>query len=124
MPASAKTRVEVYIPDRRSDPSYRRTLDWIADEFTFVRAGGASIIEGIDGRYLSTSHRTTIYEGISVIYSDFPSDWSNDHERNEVINYLEDLKLFAEDVLWQEETILVLAYPVFHITSTVIPSVI
>ena len=107
MPASAKTRVEVYIPEHRNDPSYRRTLDWIADEFTFVRAGGTSIIEGIDGRYLSVTHRTTIYERVSLVYSDFPTDWSNDLKRTKVTDYLEDLKNFAEAVLWQEETILV-----------------
>ncbi len=117
MPASTKTRVEVYIPDRPSDPSYRRTFESIADEFTFVRAGGASTIEGIDGRYLSDDHGVMIHERTSIIYSDFPADWSNDLKRSEVINYLEELKSFAQDVLWKEETVLVLAYPVFHVES-------
>lgn len=115
MPASAKIRVEVYIPDRQRDPSYRKTLDWIADEFTYLKAGGASVIEGIDGRYLSPRTESTIYDRVSVIYSDFPSDWSNIDERLTVLRYLEELGQFAETVLWREETVLVVAYAVFHV---------
>ena len=114
---STKTRIEVYIPDRPNDSSYRRTLDWIADEFTFVRAGGATTIEGIDGRYLSVDHGVIVHETISVVYSDFPSDWSDDRERTEVLDYLEELRDFAQRILWREETILILAYPVFHVES-------
>jgi hypothetical protein len=84
-------------------------------------AGGASIVEGIDGRYLSVIHNATIYERVSLVYSDFPTDWSNDLERSEVTDYLEDLKNFAEAVLWQEETILVATYAVFHISSQAVP---
>lgn len=117
MPVSPKTRVEVYISDRPGDPSYRKTLEWIADEFTYMGAGGASVIEDVDGRYLSPDTNWTIYERTGVIYSDFPSDWSNIDERDEILNYLEDLKRFAEGVLWREETIMVLAYPIFHIAQ-------
>jgi len=117
LPVSPKTRVEVYIPDRPGDPSYRKTLEWIADEFTYTGAGGASVIEDVDGRYLSPDTNWTIYERTGVIYSDFPSDWSNIDERDEILKYLEDLKRFAEGVLWREETIMVLAYPVFHIAQ-------
>jgi hypothetical protein len=60
----------------------------------------------------------TIHERISVIYSDLPADWSNDLKRSEVIDYLEDLKRFAQAVLWKEETVLVIAYPVLHVEST------
>ena len=66
MPASARIRVEVYIPDRPGDPSYRTTLDWIADEFTYLRAGGASTIEHIDGRYLSPRTGMSIHERVSL----------------------------------------------------------
>ena len=75
------------------------------------------VIEDVDGRYLSPGTNWTIYERTGVIYSDFPSDWSNIDERDEILNYLEDLKRFAEGVLWREETIMVLAYPIFHIAQ-------
>jgi hypothetical protein len=115
LPVTPKTRVEIYIPDRPWDPSYRKTLDWIADEFTYVGAGGASVIEGIDGRYLSLHTGRTIYDRASIVYSDFPADWFTEDEREKIVGYLEDLKQFSEAVLWQEETILIAAYPLFHI---------
>ena len=117
MPALARIRVEVYIPDRPGDPSYRTTLDWIADEFTYLRAGGASTVEHIDGRYLSPRTGRSIHERVSLVYADFPADWSKRKERTEVLSDLEELKQFAEAVLWQEETILIVASPVFHITN-------
>jgi len=67
LPVSPKTRVEVYIPERLGDPSYRKTLEWIADEFTYTGAGGASVIEDVDGRYLSPGTNWTIYERTGVI---------------------------------------------------------
>lgn len=122
MPASPKTRVEVYIPIRPWDPSYRKTLDWIADEFTYIGAGGASVIEGIDGRYLSVRTGRTIYDQTSIVYSDFPFDWSKGDERDKVPTYLEDLKQFSEAVLWREETILIIAHPVLHIARSAVAS--
>jgi hypothetical protein len=107
----------VYLPERPDDPSYHLTLNWIADEFTYLRAGGASTIEHIDGRYLSPRTGMSIHERVSLVYADFPADWSRRQERAEVLRYLEELKQFAEAVLWQEETILLVVSPVFHITT-------
>ena len=72
-------------------------------------------MEGIDGRYLSAQGHK-IYDHVSIVYSDFPSDWFRNSERDRLLTYLEELKQFSEAVLWQEETILIIAYPVIHVT--------
>ena len=51
MPLSEKARIEVYIPDLPQQ-IYQNLLDALAQEFTYT-FGGATIIRGLDGSYLS-----------------------------------------------------------------------
>jgi hypothetical protein len=51
LPLSEKARIEAYIPDLPQQ-TYQNLLDALAQEFTYT-FGGATLIRGLDGSYLS-----------------------------------------------------------------------
>jgi hypothetical protein len=51
LPLSEKARVEVYLPDLPKQ-AYQNLLEALEQEFTYT-FGGATIIRGLDGSYLS-----------------------------------------------------------------------
>ncbi len=111
MPSFApKIRVEVYVPIRY-EPAYQATLSWLIEEFTELR-GGCSVNENVGGYYLSQSNQV-IEDRVSVVYSDFPMNWSQQPERMDVLNYCVMLQKFLLENLGEEE-ILIGAYPVSH----------
>ena len=112
MPSFApKIRVEVYIPVRY-EFAYQDTLAWVIREFTELR-GGCTVIENSSGYYLSTANEI-IDDRVSIIYSDFPMNWGKRADRNEVTKYCAELQRFLLENLWEEEAILIAAYPVSH----------
>ena len=111
MPSFApRIRVEVYVPIRY-EPAYQDTLSWLIREFTELR-GGCTVIENTGGYYLSQASEI-IDDRVSVVYCDFPLNWNNRAERNEVLQYCAGLQTFLLENLW-EEAILIAAYPVSH----------
>jgi hypothetical protein len=50
---------------------------------------------------------------VNIVYSDFPMDWENPAEREEVLKYCSGLQKFLLENLW-EEAILITAFPVHH----------
>ena len=112
MPSFApKTRVEVYAPIRY-EPAYQDTLSWLIDEFTQLR-GRCTVNENVGGYYLSRN-KEVIDDRVSVVYSDFPLDWSRQSERTDLLAYCETLQTFLLENLWEEE-ILIGTYPVSHV---------
>ena len=112
MPSFApRIRVEVYVPVRY-ESAYQDTLAWLIREFTELR-GGCTVIENSGGYYLSTSNEI-IDDRVSIIYSDFPMNWSKRGDRNEVTKYCAELQKFLLENLMEEEAILIVAYPVTH----------
>jgi hypothetical protein len=105
-----RIRVEVYIPIRY-ESAYRETLFWVTEELTRLR-GGCSIIENVGGYYLSIADEI-IEDRVNIVYSDFPMDWENPAEREEVLKYCSGLQKFLLENLW-EEAILITAFPVHH----------
>ena len=108
-----KICVEVYFPVRYK-PSYQNNLCWLVDELMRLR-GGCTIQENLSGHYFSNGHKP-IEDRISVVYSDFDMDWSDPAEQAEALEYCATLKQFLKENLWEEEEILISAYPVSHVS--------
>ncbi len=113
MPSFApRIRVEVYLPVRY-EPAYQDTLAWVIQQFTELR-GGCTVIENAGGYYLSQYNRVTD-DRVSVVYCDFPMNWTKRAERKETLEYCSELQSFLLRNLW-EEAILIAAYSVSHNT--------
>ena len=111
MPSFApKIRVEVYVPIRY-EPAYQDTLTWLIEEFTQLR-GGCTVNEGVGGYYLSQSGKV-IDDRVSIVYSDFPMNWTESTDQDQALDYCATLQAFLLDNLWEEE-VLIVAYPVSH----------
>lgn len=111
MPSFApRIRVEVYLPVRY-ESAYQDTLAWIIRQFTELR-GGCTVIENAGGYYLSQQGEL-IDDRVSVVYCDFPMNWTKRSERKEVLEYCSELQSFMLRNLW-EEAVLIAAYPTAH----------
>jgi hypothetical protein len=104
-------RVEIYVPVRY-EFAYQDTLAWLIREFTELR-GGCTVIENASGYYLSNANEI-IDDRVSIVYSDFPMNWSKRSDRYEAMKYCAGLQQFLLENLWEEEAILIVAYPVSH----------
>ena len=67
MPLSERARIEVYIPDLPK-PAYQDLLEAFDQEFTYT-FGGATIIRGLDGSYLSRLG-SRMQDRVNLIYTD------------------------------------------------------
>lgn len=105
-----RIRVEVYLPVRY-EPAYQDTLAWVIRQFTELR-GGCTVIENAGGYYLS-QHNEVIDDRVSLVYCDFPMNWTKRAERKETLEYCSELQSFLLRNLW-EEAILIAVFPVSH----------
>ena len=108
MPLLERTRVEVYLPDLPST-LYQTLLRSFEVEFTYA-FGGASIIRGLDGSYLSTSGER-IPDRINLLYSDAPLALSTDFAS--LAAYVRELRRAAMEAL-SEEAVLISVEQVYH----------
>ncbi len=108
MPLLERTRVEVYLPDLPSS-EYQNLLRSFEEEFTYA-FGGASIVRGLEGSYLSESGER-IPDRINLLYSDAPLALSTDFAS--VAAYVRELKRAAMDAL-SEEAVLISVEQVYH----------
>ena len=108
MPLLERTRVEVYLPDLPSR-QYQNLLHSFAEEFTYS-FGGASIVRGLEGRYLASSGEQ-VPDRINLLYSDAPLALSTDFSN--VAAYVRELKRAAMQEL-VEEAILISVEQVYH----------
>lgn len=108
MPLSEKARIEVYLPDI-DKPAYAEFLTTVGDEFTYT-FGGSSVLHGLEGKYLSRLG-IIMRDRVNVVYTDTPFAMST---------HLQQLSVFADELrdaafaALEEESILVVVYPVFH----------
>ncbi len=109
MPLSARARIEVYLPDLFSLPS-QELLIVFNEEFTHT-FGGATLWRGLDGSYLDQDGHT-VRDRINLLYTDTP--FSLKENANQVSSYMAKLRQAVLDAL-QEEAVLVVALPVYHI---------
>ena len=108
MPLLERTRVEVYLPDLPSS-QYQDLLRSLEEEFTYT-FGGASIVRGIEGSYLSSSGER-IPHRINLLYTDVRLALSIDFSR--VAAYVREIKRAAMEEL-SEETVLISVEQVYH----------
>ena len=108
MPLSEKARVEVYIPDLPLE-SYQNLVDAFEQEFTYS-FGGCSILRSVDGSYLS-HHGLPVYDRVNIVFTDLPVRF--DHSLPAISQYIDALRSTAFQSL-QEESILVVAFKVYH----------
>src|SRR3954462_9895198 len=109
MPLSARARIEVYLPDLFSLPSQEMLIAF-NEEFTHT-FGGATLWRGLDGSYLTQDGRA-VRDRINLLYTDTP--FSLEGNADQVSAYLAKLRQAVLDAL-QEEAVLVVALPVYHI---------
>lgn len=108
MPLLERTRVEVYLPDLPS-PEYQNLLRSFEEEFTYA-FGGASIVRGLEGSYLSESGER-IPDRINLLYSDAPLALSTDFAN--LAAYVRKLRRAAMEAL-SEEAVLISVEQVYH----------
>ena len=108
MPLLERTRVEVYLPDVPSS-EYQSLLRLLQTEFTYA-FGGVSVINGLEGTYLSASGER-IPDRINLLYSDVPLALSTDFAI--VAAYVRELKRAAMAEL-SEEVVLISVEQVYH----------
>ena len=108
MPLLEQARVEVYLPDLPSS-EYENLLRSFGEEFTYA-FGGASIVRGLEGSYLSESGER-IPDRINIVYSDLPVAPSTNFET--IAAYVGELKRVSMEAL-SEETILISVEQVYH----------
>ena len=108
MPLLERTRVEVYLPDLPS-PEYQNLLRSFEEEFTYA-FGGATIVRGLEGSYLSESGER-IPDRINLLYSDAPLALSTDF--TSLAAYVRELRRAAMEALL-EEAVLISVEQVYH----------
>ena len=108
MPLSEKARIEVYIPDLPQQ-TYQNLLNALAQEFTYT-FGGATIIRGLDGSYLSRLG-VRMQDPVHLIYTDTPFAFAENFES--ISRYTDALRDAAFAAL-TEEAMLVVALQVYH----------
>ncbi len=108
MPLLERVRVEVYLPDLPSS-EYQNLLLSFEEEFTYA-FGGASIIRGLEGSYLSESGER-IPDRVNLLYSDAPLALSTNFDR--LAAYVRELRDAAMEAL-SEEAVLISVEQVYH----------
>ena len=108
MPLSEKARIEVYIPDLPQQ-IYQHLLDALAQEFTYT-FGGATIIRGLDGNYLSRLG-VRMQDWVHLLYTDTPFAFAENFAS--ISRYTDALREAAFEAL-TEEAILVVVLQVYH----------
>ena len=111
MPLSVKVRIQVFLPDLPR-PAYQNLLEALEQEFTYT-FGGATIVRGLDGSYLSQAG-LSIRDRINLIFTDAP--FSLQDNMKLVSAYADSLRDAAYSAL-EEEAILVVALEVHHAES-------
>jgi hypothetical protein len=108
LPLSARARIEVYLPERKT-AAYRRLQKAFEQEFmqTF---GGCTVIENIKGLYLSSSEKIDS-DKINLIYADTPFDFEKNFKP--LSKYADDLREAALEAS-EEESILIVVHKIYH----------
>jgi 16S rRNA G966 N2-methylase RsmD len=108
LPLSARARIEVYLPERKT-AAYRRLQKAFQQEFlqTF---GGCTVIENIKGLYLSSNSEPDA-DKINLVYADTPFDFEKNFKA--LSKYADELKKAALEAT-EEESILIVVHKIYH----------
>ena len=108
MPLSERVRVEVFIPDL-PDPVYSLLLEELGDELSYA-FGGCTVTPAF-GKYRSSSG-VILPDKVNILFTDAPLRWEED--RRVIERYVREIRDAVEQALEQEESVLIVAHPVFH----------
>jgi hypothetical protein len=108
LPLSERVRIEVYIPEL-PNPAYQDLLEAFDSEFMYA-FGGATVVRGLSGSYLST-FGLRMEDTVNLIYTDTPFSFGENFER--ISRYADELRNAAFEAL-EEEAVLVVAFKVYH----------
>jgi hypothetical protein len=108
LPLFEKARIEVYVPDLPKS-AYQDLLEELDREFTFT-FGGATVLRGLDGSYLSHAG-IKMADRVTRLYTDTPFSFAANALR--LSAYTDRLRA-AVSVALEEEAILVVVMQVFH----------
>ncbi len=108
MPLSERARIEVYLPDLPR-VAYYDLLEELSREFTYT-FGGCTIIQGLDGSYLSESG-LPVQDRINLIYTDTP--YAFDENFQIISAYADKLKAAVARAL-DEEAVLITVARIYH----------
>jgi hypothetical protein len=108
LPLLKRARIEIYLPEKRK-ANYQRLQGAFEREFleTF---GGCTVIENIEGLYLS-SNKETDEDKINLIYADTPFDFEENFEA--LSKYTDELREAALQAT-EEESILIVVHKIYH----------
>ncbi|HEY0429724.1 MAG TPA: hypothetical protein VGC76_18220 [Pyrinomonadaceae bacterium] len=108
MPLSKRARIEIYLPEKRK-ANYQRLQAAFEQEFleTF---GGCTVIENIEGLYLSSNGEMD-EDKINLVYVDTPFDFEENFKTlSEYTDHLREAALEATE----EESILIVVHEIYH----------
>ena len=108
MPLSERVRIEIFIPDL-PDPAYGSILEQLGNELTYA-FGGSTVIQ-TNGKYRA-SDGLILPDKIQIHFSDTAFSWTRDRLLMEL--YAERIRNVVWRALSEEESVLVVAYPVYH----------
>ena len=108
MPLSEKTRIEIYIPELPA-ATYGNLLAAFDQEFMYT-FGGATIVRGLAGSYLSL-FGSRMEDSVNLIYTDAPFAFEENFAQ--VSRYTDELRNAAFEAL-AEEAILVVAFQIYR----------
>jgi hypothetical protein len=108
LPLLKRARIEIYLPEKRK-LNYQLLQSAFEQEFlqTF---GGCTVIENIEGLYLSSVKETDV-DKINLIYADTPFDFEENFKA--LSKYTDELREAASEAT-EEESILVVVHEIYH----------
>ena len=108
MPLSARARIEVYLPEKKT-AVYRRLLKAFQQEF-LEAFGGCTVIRDIKGLYAAENGKTDA-DKINLVYADTPFDFEKNFKA--LSKYTDELKKAALGAS-EEESILIVVHKIYH----------
>jgi len=115
MPIEKRVRVEIFLPIRSDLSAYQVALDWLAEEFAFLR-GGATLTTPFAGLFASSDHSNIVEDAIRILFSDFELDTDQGEDLIGVVSLLENVREFLIATL-EEEEVWIIFYPISRIIS-------
>ena len=104
-----RTRVEIFLPIRRDASAYQTVTSWLAEELAFAR-GGSTLTTPFTGLYYSITDRSLASDQVHILFCDFDLDAGNQEDKDELSEYLSDVRRLLMDVLLEEDVWIVF-YP-------------
>ncbi|CAN5202278.1 hypothetical protein BH20ACI2_BH20ACI2_08840 [soil metagenome] len=114
MPTESKTRVEIFLPVRSDLSAYQVALDWLAEDFAFLR-GGSTFTTPFAGLYATSTQAELVHDAVRILFCDFDINIFVDAERDKLENYLTSVRSFLMATLEGEEI-----WIVYHSVSRIV----